>query len=120
MFDDFVFLSQSKNQLENQISVIEEFLKEELNLEMHPDKVFIKTFSSGVDFLGMVNFSKHRILRTKTKKRMIGKLSLKRKMYREDLISKEFLAQSLQSYLGMLKHCEGWNIENKINALKNM
>ena len=112
--DDFVFVSQNKNQLENQISVIEEFLKEELKLEMHPDKVFIKTFSSGVDFLGMVNFSKHRILRTKTKRRMIAKLSSKHKMYREDLVSNESPNQSLQSYLGVLKHCEGWKIEENI------
>src|SRR3989338_9287083 len=33
-------------------------------------KIFIKTIASGVDFLGMVNFSDYRVLRTKTKKRM--------------------------------------------------
>ncbi len=68
--DDFVFLAEDKKQLENQISIIEKFLDEELQLEMHPDKVFIKTLTSGVDFLGMVNFFDHRIVRTKTKRRI--------------------------------------------------
>lgn len=54
--DDFVIFSESKEQLENMVSPIKIFLKEKLKLEIHPDKVFIKTLASGMDFLGTVNF----------------------------------------------------------------
>ena len=115
--DDFVFLSENKKQLESQIPIIEKFLGEKLQLEMHPDKVFIKTLSSGVDFLGMVNFFNYRILRTKTKRRMLKKISLKHKMCREELVSKESFEQSVQSYLGMLKHCEGYALAGEIEKI---
>jgi RNA-directed DNA polymerase len=115
--DDFVILSSDKKWLENKISEIEKFLREVLRLEMHPNKIHIKTFSSGVDFLGMVNFSSYRILRTKTKRRMLKKLSLKHKMCREELASKGLFEQSLQSYLGILKHCNGRKIRKEIDKI---
>ncbi|EKE16210.1 MAG: hypothetical protein ACD_11C00027G0010 [uncultured bacterium] len=90
--DDFVFLSEDKKQLEQYISIAHKLLSEELKLELHPDKVFIKTLSSGVDFLGWINFSDHRILRTSTKKRMFRRIKQNRKN------------ETIQSYLGLLSH----------------
>lgn len=112
--DDFVFLLEDKNQLENLIPVIENYLKEELKLQMHPDKVFIKTFSSGVDFLGMVNFSSHRVLRTKTKRRMLKNMKKKRQDLENGVIFNESFEQSRQSYLGALKHCNGFRIKQML------
>jgi len=112
--DDFVILSNNKKWLETLIPKISRFLKSKLKLEMHPDKTFIKTFSSGVDFLGRVNFADHRVLRTKTKKRMLKKLSLKHKMLEEELINVDSFEQSLQSYLGILPYVNGGKIELEI------
>ncbi|MBU2028344.1 hypothetical protein KJ761_00415, partial [Patescibacteria group bacterium] len=67
--------------------------------------------------LGMVNFPDHRILRTKTKRRMLKKISAKHRLCQEELISKESFNQSMQSYFGMLKHCNGYKIENNLVAL---
>ena len=112
--DDFVIFCDDKKWLENQIVKISEFLTRKLKLELHPDKVSIETFSSGVDFLGMVNFPDHRILRTKTKRRMFKKILIKHKMWREELVSEESFKQSLQSYLGTLKHCQGYAIKKSL------
>ncbi len=90
--DDFVIFSQSKDFLEKQTLLIKSFLLEILKLEVHPNKIFIKTLASGIDFLGWVNFEDHRVLRTKTKKRML--IRLKQSPKKEVLIS----------YLGLLKH----------------
>ena len=68
--DDFVILSEDKNYLENLLPKISDFLENNLKLQLHPDKIFIKTLASGVDFLGWVHFPYHRILRTSTKNRM--------------------------------------------------
>lgn len=100
--DDFVFVSEYKLKLENLIPKIYEFLRENLKLSLHPNKVFIKTAYSGVDFLGWVNFPKHRVLRTSTKRKMIRKLK------------GEIKEETIASYLGMLKWGNGYKISKKI------
>jgi len=86
------------------IPIIQEFLHNELKLTLHPNKVFIKTLSSGVDFLGWVNSMDHRVLRNNTKKRMLKRiLNLK--------------IETLNSYLGLLKHGNTEKIKEK--ALNN-
>ncbi len=112
--DDFVILADDKKWLEEQIELIREFLRQELKLELHPDKIFIKTIASGVDFLGLVNFSNYRVLRTKTKKRMFKKIENKYNGWQSGLISEESFNQSVWSYLGMLKHCGGYKISKEI------
>ncbi|HYC34623.1 MAG TPA: reverse transcriptase domain-containing protein, partial [Candidatus Paceibacterota bacterium] len=49
--DDFVILSLDKNWLIKLVPKIAEFLEEHLKLSLHPNKVYIKSFTSGVDFL---------------------------------------------------------------------
>lgn len=115
--DDFVIFSNNKDYLEKLIANIAEFLETKLRLFLHPDKVFIKTLTSGVDFLGCVNFSHHRVLRTKTKKRILKKILKNKEDFKLGLISKEFFNQSLNSYLGVLKHCSGYKIEKKIKSI---
>lgn len=100
--DDFVILSEDKKYLQNLIPKIQEFLKNELKLQLHPNKVFVKTISSGVDFLGWVNFVDHRVLRTKTKKRMLKK------------IKKNSSVETLNSYLGLLKHGNADKIKSRL------
>ena len=90
--DDFVMMSHDKKWLERQLSFIAQFLRETLKLELHPNKVFIKTFASGVDFLGWIHFPHQRVLRTVTKRRMIKRLREKPNN------------STVQSYVGLLKH----------------
>ncbi|MFA6524414.1 MAG: reverse transcriptase/maturase family protein [Candidatus Paceibacterota bacterium] len=106
--DDFVILSQDKNYLENILEQMKEFLENELKLTMHPDKVFIKTIYSGVDFLGWVHFPKHRVLRNSTKKRMFRNLKNNQK------------PNTIASYLGMLGHGNGYKLSMFIEAERNL
>ncbi len=99
--DDFVFLSTDKEELEKLLPILSSFLGEKLKLFLHPDKVFIKTIASGVDFLGWVQFPKHRVLRTSTKRRMLKQLSKSQKL------------ESIASYKGMLSHGNTYEL-NKI------
>jgi len=112
--DDFVIFSENKKYLESMVLTIHKFLEEELRLELHPDKIFIKTLSSGMDFLGYVNFFDYRILRTKTKNRIFKKMTKKKEDLKNNLITVESFNQSLQSYLGVLKHCQGYKIVRKL------
>jgi RNA-directed DNA polymerase len=90
--DDFVILFDDKNYLENMLPKISKFLETKLKLSLHPDKVYIKTFASGVDFLGWVHFPHYRVPRTSTRKRMFRNLEQNPK------------SGSLDSYAGLLSH----------------
>jgi len=90
--DDFLFLADDKRVLEGLLSSISSYLEKELSLSLHPRKVSIRTWVSGVDFLGWVSFPDHRVLRTTTKRRMMKRM-----------LSKPSLATKA-SYVGMLKH----------------
>ena len=100
--DDFVILSTDKTHLLKLWRYIAIFLKRKLRLELHPDKVFIKTLSSGVDFLGWVHFPHHRVLRTTTKRRMLKNLALGGP------------TAKWVSYLGMLKWGNTYKIRLKL------
>ena len=89
--DDFALISHDRDWLMDQIEPMQKYLRKELKLEMHPDKLWIKTFASGVDFLGWVHFPHHRVLRSSTRKRAQRAMSTAND-------------QALQSYLGLLQH----------------
>jgi len=91
--DDFVIMNTDRTWLEILIPRIARFLDERLALSLHPDKLFIRTLASGVDFLGWVHFTDHRVLRTVTKRRML-----------RNIIGKEEDDPCVRSYLGLLKH----------------
>ena len=99
----FVILSQDKSWLEEMLPKIGDFLSQELQLNLHPNKIFIKTINSGVDFLGWVHFPNHRILRTTTKRRMLKKIKLNAK------------PETIASYLGLLKHGNTYKIKSKLS-----
>ncbi len=100
--DGFVIFSEDKKYLEDLIPNIAEFLQNKLKLTLHPDKVYIKTLHSGMDFLGWVNFFNHRVLRKTTRKRMFKKVRENPKI------------ESLQSYMGLLKHGNEYKIKEKL------
>ncbi|MFA6533954.1 MAG: reverse transcriptase/maturase family protein [Patescibacteria group bacterium] len=112
--DDFVIIHENSDYLKSVLTKIRQFLQQELLLELHPGKVFIQKFSQGVDFLGYVSLPRYIVLRTKTKKRMLKKIRLKKQMLEQTLITEASFNQSLQSYLGVLKHCRGRKIERKV------
>ena len=105
--DDFVILSEDKNYLEHLVPKISCFLEQKLKLQLHPGKIFIKTLASGIDFLGWVHFTNHRVLRTSTKRKMIRKLKNNQK------------PATVQSYLGLLKHGNTEKLERKIKSYQD-
>ncbi len=100
--DDFVFLHEDQKWLENQILIIRKFLQERSHLQLHPNKVTIGTFASGVDFLGWVHFTDHRVLRNATSRRMMRK------------IKERPTPETAQSYLGLLSHGNTFNVAQEV------
>lgn len=80
------------------------FLSENLKLELHSNKIFIKTLNSGIDFLGWVHFPDHRVLRTTTKRRMFKRIKDNQK------------PEMVNSYLGLLKHEDTYKLKNMLKS----
>jgi retron-type reverse transcriptase len=100
--DDFVILSDDRKWLEHLIGQIGAYLSNELKLTLHPDKLFIKTLNSGVDFLGWINFYDYKVLRTSTKKRMLRRIAENPK------------PEVICSYLGLIGHGNCYKLKKRI------
>ena len=115
--DDFVFVHKDKDYLLGSIPQINNFLQTELKLNLHPRKIVLRKLSQGIDFLGYVILPYHRVLRTKTKRRMFRKVRDNVRDWRGDRISRKSLEQTLQSYFGMLKHCRSRKLKGELNKM---
>ena len=118
--DDFIILDLEPNYLLELAFKMGEFLEEYLCLNLHPNKVILRKHRQGIDFLGYVVLPHHRIIRTKTKRRTIRKIIERRDLLDSGLTSEESFRQSLNSYLGMLRHCNGYELENEIVWLSGL
>jgi len=100
--DDFAVVSDDREYLEKLLPPISKFLENKLALNPHPNKITLRPICQGVDFLGYVIFSKYRLLRTKTKHRILRK------------IWEGVGEQSLQSYLGVLSHANTYQLREEV------
>ena len=96
--DDFVILRNDLVELERFIPEFENFLNSKLKLELHPDKIIVRKLKQGIDFLGYVALPHYRVLRTKTKRRMFGRIN----------------SNNLPSYFGLLKHCNSFQLRQEL------
>ena len=87
--DDFILLHDNPVALVSLLPVIRRFLSDGLKLELHPTKIELRKLRQGIDFLGYVTLPHYRVLRTKTKRRMLKRLT----------------KDNAASYLGLLRHC---------------
>lgn len=96
--DDFVIVSKNREKLESWRDEIKNFVSKNLLLDIPDDKATIRKFSWGVEFLGHVILPDCVLLRNKTKGKIMSRVN----------------NGNLQSYLGMLKHCNSFNLRNKL------
>jgi len=100
--DDFAILSDNKTYLEELLPRMELFLNTKLKLQLHEHKVYIKTYATGVDFLGWIHFPYHRQIRTTTKRKITSKL----KNYPKK--------ETISSYRGLLEHGDTYELQKRL------
>lgn len=104
--DDFVILSDDRGYLKRLVSEISLCLKLELALSLHENKIILRKYTQGIDFLGYILLPHIILPRTKTKRRIFQKL--KSKIYDDNF------NQSLQSYLGYLSHANSFKLTQQL------
>lgn len=99
--DDFVVVSTDRDYLESLIEPIRQFLAINLQLELHPNKVSIRSWVQGIDFLGYVLRPYATTIRTKTKKRMLVRVT----------------NENISSYLGICSHANGHELSDLVKLI---
>jgi len=108
--DDFVIVANDRTALEKLIAPIEQFLQQKLRLSLHPNKIQLVKYRKGVDFLGYVQFPHHRLVRKKSKERMMRKIRHAACVHQHGVIDGARMNATLQSYLGVLKHADAYRL----------
>ena len=103
--DDFVILHSNKKTLESYKEKIKIFLKENLQLELHPNKSKILLLKKGISFLGFRNYPYHRLLRKANIRTM------KKKIEQKDYDS---LCEFLEGWFSYANHADTYKLKNKI------
>lgn len=111
--DDIIILSNSKKQLHEWHRKIEQFANEEMKMELN-SKTCIRPISLGVDFCGYKNYPTHIKIRKSTTKRMKRRLKKLMKDYNNGYVTLEHARSTIDSYMGLLKHCNSHSLKNKI------
>jgi hypothetical protein len=99
--DDFILLAASPEIAWVLADKIDTFLTNTLKLQLHPDKVLVRTWKQGIDFLGYVLLPHATILRPKTADRMLRQVT----------------QENVSSYLGLCAHA---NAHELVCTVQNM
>ncbi|WP_298029655.1 RNA-directed DNA polymerase [uncultured Dysosmobacter sp.] len=112
--DDIVILSDSKDQLVEWRQRIEEFMEDRLKLELNPKKSFIQPINQGIDFCQYRVFPDHIRLKKSTALRMKKRLKKIQQLYADGEITLERAQMTVNSYLGLLSHCDSYQLRKAI------
>lgn len=114
--DDIIILGEDKKDLAQTWADIAAFLEDELNLQLN-QKTSIQPLKQGVEFVGMRVWPTHRKLRRSTAKGIKRHLADLLEQYKAGRVSADTLARAIDSYKGVLKHCNSYGLRKKLNQI---
>jgi len=102
--DDFVIFDNSKHRLERYKAVIRIFLKEKLQLDLHPLKSRLINLNNGTEFLGVKIFIYHKNIKKKNLWKFHKKLQLLTNIYEQKKISYDHIYEFLEGWIAYAKN----------------
>jgi retron-type reverse transcriptase len=115
--DDFVLIHPDKAYLTLCTTLIRNYLKKELMLDLHPDKIYLQHFSKGVKYLGAVILPHRRYVANRTKGNFhtaIARQNLVVAQHKPGTEEKAAFLSNINSYLGILKHYKTYKIRKRM------
>ena len=112
--DDFVILDSDKNRLKKYKKFINQFLKQELKIELHPDKSKIIPIGSRLTFLGFRIFYHYRLLKKSNLRKMRAKFEIFKKDYKDKRIDYDTIYDFFEGWLAYAKHANTHKLRKKI------
>lgn len=110
--DDMVLVHSDKEILKALIPKIRDYLKKELGLTLHPNKIYLQHFTKGVNFLGTYIKSYRIYIGYKTKNNFYAKIGEWNKISDKDKIKK--VVAGINSYLGIMKNYDTASLRKKM------
>lgn len=111
--DDIIILSNDKDKLHEYKSLIESFIENKLDLNLN-NKTAIRPITLGIEFVGYKIWPTHIKVRKSTVLRMKRRIKYVVKQYNKNQLPFEKVNATVQSYMGILKHCNSYRLQNKI------
>lgn len=114
--DDIIILHHDKKYLAKIKEQLRIFLDDNLRLDLNK-KTAIRPCSTGIEFVGYRIWSTHRKLKKKTAVKIKRSIKKQIEMVCIGKESREKLARSIDSYRGILSHCNSHGLRQKLNKL---
>ncbi len=114
--DDCVFVSADKSLLKSVIKKVRSFLKNQLNLTLHPKKIYLQPVSSGLDFLGAFIRPGFTQSSRRVKNNFVQALKNASEDVKNEKPCPEKLREifaSINSYLGILGHYKNYKFTRR-------
>ena len=117
--DDFYIADADRERLRQAVAPIRRYLKEELRLELHPDKIKLQEAGKGITFLGIHLKPHRRYLSTPTRKRIGRHVRSMNRLPPGALESRHVRRRLLaagNSYMGVLNGTASFRLKKRIFA----
>ena len=111
--DDIIILASSKEQLQEWMAAIEQFMFDKLKLKCN-SKTQIIPMSHGIPFVGKRIWSDKILVRKSTARHMKRALRHIAMLYHDGEITLDRAMQTVISYMGLLSHCSGEGLKEWI------
>jgi RNA-directed DNA polymerase len=115
--DDFVIVHPDKAFLKSLILELYDFLQSTLHLTLHPKKIHLQHYKKGVKFIGAVILPNRIYIANRTKGNFYNAIANQNKVVQNRKPTKaeqETLLSSLNSYLGIMKHYQSFNLRKQM------
>jgi len=114
--DDFILISTNKQKLKNSMIQIQEFLSKNLKIKINTKKTYFQPTTKGFEFLGVLIKPYRKYISSRVKNNFLRKIKvINRKTGNSNFSKKEKmkLVSQVNSYLGMLKHYNTYDLRFK-------
>jgi len=118
--DDFIIVHKSKEYLAELISVIRNYLAQELGLELHPKKIYLQHYSHGVGYLGAIIKPGRSYVANRAKGNFYSSLKIAEQdldrlpIEALDAERRRKYVSTVNSYLGLFAHHKSYRLRRKI------
>lgn len=114
--DDIILIHKDKKYLRALIPILAEYLKKNVKLMLHPEKIYFQHYSKGVKFLGAVIKPYRIYIANRTKGNFFRAIERQNEIARDhkpSMEERERFRSSINSYLGIMKHFKTYNLRKR-------
>lgn len=112
--DDFIILHESPEVLKYYKQDINDYLKNKLYIELHPDKSKIIPLRKGITFLGIRIFYYHKLLNKTNLNKFKKKLAKYCEKYDKKRIDYDLIYDFIEGWIAYTKNMDTYNLRNEI------